>query len=358
MQEQIDALARRILEQKNKVQTEEATKTSFILPFLQILGYDFFNPSEVVPEFTSDVGTKKGEKVDYAIFLNGEPTILIEAKPCGIDLNSVTVSQLYRYFSVHPARIGILTNGVQYRFFSDLDKSNIMDDTPFFELNLLNYNENALKELEKFTKQAFSIENIISSASELKYIGAAKRLLAEEFQNPSDDFLRFFTAKLYPGRATQQVREQFFEVVKKAFNQFVSEKVSTRLKSAEAAEKQANTPPEMPQEAIEQETFETQEENKIVTTPEEITGHAFIKAILREEIDANRITMRDTINYCGILLDDTNRKPICRLYFNNLKNLRIGIFLSPKEETKFSLESVNDLFFYADEFKKAIKSYE
>ena len=94
------------------IKTEEATKNAFVMPFIQALGYNVFDPTEVVPEFTADIGTKKSEKVDYAIIQGGQPIILIEAKSATADLNEEHASQLFRYFSVTEARIGILTNGL------------------------------------------------------------------------------------------------------------------------------------------------------------------------------------------------------------------------------------------------------
>ena len=119
--EKLKNFSNRIEHLKGNIQTEEATKTSIILPFFQLLGYDVFNPLEFVPEYTADVGIKKGEKVDYAIMINNEPLILIEAKPINTELSVKHMSQLIRYFSVTKAKFGILTNGIIYQFYSDHD---------------------------------------------------------------------------------------------------------------------------------------------------------------------------------------------------------------------------------------------
>jgi hypothetical protein len=123
------------------IQTEEATKNAFILPFIGILGYDVFDPSEVVPEFTADVGTKKGEKVDYAIIRDKKVIMLFECKACDANLDESHASQLYRYFSVTESRIGVLTNGILYRFYTDLEEPNKMDSKPFMELNIIEIQE-------------------------------------------------------------------------------------------------------------------------------------------------------------------------------------------------------------------------
>ena len=126
MKDAVQSIAERIKKNQQFIQTEEATKTAFIMPFLQLLGYDVFNPTEVVPEFTADVGIKEGEKVDYAIVLNGQPEILIECKMCGHELNAANENQLLRYFHASKAKFGILTNGVVYKFYTDLAEPNKM----------------------------------------------------------------------------------------------------------------------------------------------------------------------------------------------------------------------------------------
>jgi len=155
--DRIKDLASRIPNQIEHIQTEEATKNAFIMPFISALGYDVFNPTEVIPEFTSDIGTKKGEKVDYAIKKDDDIIILIECKWSGADLHQDQASQLYRYFSTTEARFAILTNGITYEFYSDIDEPNKMDSKPFFTFNILGFQDHQINELKKFTKSAFSL---------------------------------------------------------------------------------------------------------------------------------------------------------------------------------------------------------
>jgi Uncharacterized conserved protein len=158
MKEAVKNLAERIEKTIDRIQTEEATKTAYIMPFIQMLGYDIFNPLEVVPEFTADIGIKKGEKVDYAIFRDDEPAILIECKDCRNLLNIDNESQLFRYFHTTKAKFGILTNGVSYKFFTDLEEPNKMDAKPFMEINILEYDKINYNELVKFAKSNFDSE--------------------------------------------------------------------------------------------------------------------------------------------------------------------------------------------------------
>ena len=164
----IKQLSERIEKLKESTLTEEATKNAFVMPFLQALGYDVFNPLEIVPEFTCDIGTKKGEKVDYAILRNDSPVIIIECKHWKQEL-TLHDNQLLRYFTVSTASFGVLTNGIVYKFYTDLKEDNKMDEKPFLEVNLTDLSDHHIEELKKFHKSYFDIENIISSASELKY---------------------------------------------------------------------------------------------------------------------------------------------------------------------------------------------
>ena len=224
-QKKIQTLSLQIPEIIPDIKTEEATKNSLIMPFISALGYDVFYIKEVVPEYTADVGVKQGEKVDYAIMRNGIPIMLIECKTAEISLNSKHINQLFRYFSVTDARIGILTNGIIYQFYSDLDKKNKMDSVPFFEINLQNIDSAQIKELELFTKSMFDINRIRPTAEDLKYTQEIKAILHQELSatNPSDDFVHFLGKKVYQGRMTAKVRKRFRKIVRQAFHEFVEE---------------------------------------------------------------------------------------------------------------------------------------
>lgn len=234
--EKVRELSLRVRDQLTFIQTEEATKNALIMPFISVLGYNVFNPLEVTPELHADVGVKKGEKVDYAVLQDGKPIMLFECKWHGTDLKKEHASQLYRYFSVTEARFSVLTNGVQYQFYTDLEAPNRMDDKPFFTFDLLSYREHELDELRKFTKAAFDVDAILATASELKYTNAIKRVLEQEFKQPSDALVRHFATLVYSGRITPAVREQFAETTQRAFRQFVNERVNQRLQSALSAE--------------------------------------------------------------------------------------------------------------------------
>lgn len=216
---------------KDTLATEEATKTALIMPFFQLLDYDVFNPTEFIPEFTADIGVKKGEKVDYAIIRNGKPIIIIEAKSVTDKLKKHD-TQLMRYFSVTDAKFAILTNGINYKFFTDLEQPNMMDEKPFLEVNLLDIDDNEILQLKKFAKNTFNIETISSTASNLKYIDNINNRLKEELEEPSDDFVRFMINNFYDGVKNKNVVDRFRPIVKKALSQFATDFMNEKIQIA------------------------------------------------------------------------------------------------------------------------------
>lgn len=357
--EKLTSLASKVRLQGAAIQTEEATKNAFVMPFINtVLGYDVFDPQEVTPEFVCDVGTKKGEKIDYAIMKDGEVQILIECKKIGESLSINHASQLFRYFHVTSARISILTNGQVYRFFTDLDAPNKMDEKPFLELDLLDIDEYSVPELIKLTKSAFDVDSIISAAGELKYVSQLKKLIGAQVSKPEDDFVKFFASRVYEGVITQKVREQFFELTRKALAQFLNDQINERLKSAMSGAIQptltslsvaSSTNPDIQEQ--------NEAEDKILTTLEELEGYHIVRAVVRSVVDAKRIVQRDTQSYFGILLDDNNRKPICRLHFNRSQKY-LGVFDEEKNETRHAISSIDEIYEYADQLKKTVGYYE
>ncbi len=346
----IKQLAERIEKLKENILTEEATKNAFIMPFINALGYDVFNPLEVVPEMVCDIASKKGEKIDYAIMKDGEPILLIECKHWQQDLK-LHDNQLMRYFNVSKAKFGLLTNGIIYKFYTDLIDVNKMDEKPFLEVDITNLKETQVEELKKFHKSYFNIENILNTASELKYTGELKSLLSKEFSAPQPDFVRYFAKQVYDGVINAKMLEQFTHLVKRSISSYVNDLISERLNSAlksEEKEQEAQQPIETP----------TEEESKIVTTDEEIESFMIIKSILRPVVDIQRVAYRDTQSYFGILLDDNNRKPICRLYLNSQSKKYIITFDESRKECKHEIKSLDDIYQYQDEIRAIIKYYD
>jgi hypothetical protein len=360
--DKIRELSARIPKQLEHIQTEEATKSALVMPFIAALGYNVFDPTEVTPELNADVGLKKGEKVDYAILKEAKPVMLFECKHHAADLGKVHANQLYRYFSVTDARFAVLTNGIIYWFYTDLDAANKMDAKPFFEFNMLEIKEQDVEELKKFSKPAFDVNGILNTASELKYLREIKRIMSEQIQEPSEDFVKFFTAQVYTGKMTQAVREKFAVMTRRALKQFINDQINERLKTALNSDQVIIT-----EKSVEPPATTTgsangieQPKNGTATTEEELEGFYIIRAILREIVPVKRIVMRDVQSYCGILLDDNNRKPICRLWFNASQKY-IGFFDTAGDnakEDRVPIAHLDDVYKHADRLKATVARYE
>ncbi len=355
--ENIQGLAARIEKQLGHLKTEEATKNALVMPFINAFGYNVFDPTEVVPEFSADVGVKKGEKVDYAVMKDGKVIMLFECKASNVVLGDDHASQLYRYFSVTEARIGVLINGVLYRFYSDLDEPNKMDSKPFLEFNMLDVQESLVGELKKLNKSSFDLDEIMTTAGELKYTREIKRILTHQLTAPSEHFVRFFVSEVYDGRFTQSVREEFTEFTRRALNQFVNEQINERLKSAlagtEGPERETSTQESPPTDET---PGDTEGEKKIVTTVEELEAYSIVKAILREVVDPKRVAQRDQATYFSVLLDDNNRKPLCRLWFNSGQKY-VGLFDGDKKEERVAIDGLDEIFELADRLKSTVALY-
>jgi predicted type IV restriction endonuclease len=349
--EQIKTLSNRVTKLQTTVVTEEATKTSIIMPFFQILGYDIFNPEEFTPEFVADVGIKKGEKVDYAIMNEGKPVILIEAKSINEKLQKHD-SQLFRYFGTTSAKFAILTNGIIYRFYTDLEEQNKMDTSPFFEFNILDLKDSALIELAKFKKNSFDLENIFTTASELKYLNKLKSYLNDQVETPTEEFVKFMISQIYEGVKTKNTLEKFEPIIKKAFKQFINELVNDKLN---AALKTTNSEVDAQKEAsATSEPIKIKDEPQVATTEEEIEGFAIVKILIKDTIAEERISYRDNLSYFNILLDNSIRKWVCRLGFNSANKY---IQFNDDERTTVNIDKVSDITKYKDKLIEISSKY-
>lgn len=360
--ERINALAEKVRHSKSTIETEEATKNALIMPFIsQVLGYDVFNPKEVVPEFVADVGVKRGEKIDYAIMENDAVRLLIECKKVSEPLNFEHASQLFRYFSVTEARIAILTNGQEYQVYTDIHERNKMDQTPFLVFDLLDIDHRMTREIQKFSKESFDIDSVINSAEELKYVGMIRRILATEFKSPTDEWLRFFISKVHDGRATQKVVEQFREIVARAAEQYISDQVNERLTNALTEDvSESNNPPsgKADPESSTEEASQQSPDQDIVTTDEELEAFNIVRAIAVSEVAPERIAIRDAKTYCAVLLDNNSRKPIIRFYFNAKSVKFVTTFEKGKNnDTRHDVESAMDIYRIADYIRSTIRDY-
>lgn len=349
----IKRLSERIESLKDNLPTEEATKTALVMPFISALGYDVFNPLEVLPEMCCDIGTKKGEKIDYAILRDDEPIILIECKHWQQNL-TLHDNQLLRYFHVSKAKFGILTNGVIYRFYTDLVEPNKMDEKPFLEVNLLEVKDEQIEELKKFHRSYFDIDSIMSTANDLKYVSELRAVIEQEFSSPSPDLVKLLGKQVYDGVFTPKILEQFTTLLKRTIKNYINAQISERLNAAI----QSNETP-VKVEMVEDSVAETSKggNSKVVTTEEEIQAYYIVKAILRGTIPAERITYRDAQSYFSVFLDDNNRKPVCRLYLDSPMNKRITFIDESKQECHNKISSIDEIYDYADKIIESAQRF-
>ncbi len=349
----LEQLHQKVIGLKDQISTEEATKNAFVMPFIQILGYDIFNPTEVIPEHICDIGTKKGEKVDYVIKHNDEPIFIIECKHWKENADAHN-SQLHRYYHVSKTRFGVLTNGIVYNFYTDLEKPNIMDEKPFFTIDIEDLKDSSIKILESFTKKDYNLESILDSAEALKYIKAIRKEFEKEIETPSDELVKLLVSRFFEKPMTSNRMVSFKEYTKKALTTSINESISFRLKSALSINEQIEKQEEGVKTAL---SIDENNDSKIVTTEEELEAFQIVKAILREKVPSARIAHRDTLSYFGVLLDDNNRKPLCRFHFNTT-NKYLETFHNGKEAgEKVLLNNLDEIYNFKEELHKTLENY-
>lgn len=330
LEARLNALADKVRQHREVLETEEAAKFALVNPFIEALGYDLSNPAEVIPEFTCDVGGKKGEKVDYAIRVGGEVAILVECKPAGGKLELRHASQLYRYFGASDAKFAILTNGMIYKFFSDLDAANRMDSEPFLEVDICDLKKSDIRSLARFQKNEFDIEAAAEAAASLQMEGEVMSVLFKEMAEPTDEFVRLVASQVTDRRLTPGIKSAVKRHIPNAFNSIIRQRLDAKWSSAMSEE-------------LDEEPASASE---IETTQEEVEGFNIVRSIGSELVSPERIVMRDSKSYCAVLLDNNNRKPIARLRFNSPTTKYLGTFDEEKNEELNSVESPIDIFRY------------
>lgn len=345
IEESLRAISERVRSHSSTMATEEAVKTAVVLPFLRSLGYDVFDPTEIVPEFTADAVGKKGEKVDYAIKIDGEIRILIECKPISVQLEKKHLDQLFRYFTVTNAKFAILTNGRAFNFYTDLEAPNKLDVRPFFVFDISDFNASTIAELRKFEKGSFDVSAILATAERLKYTSGVKQEISKLIEEPTEDFVRLVSRSVYEGPIRAQAKEMLTGVVRTAFREVIMDAVKSRLSSA-----LADT-----QDVIEKIDDPSTDEPEVVTTEEEREGYMIVKAIVRDTISSKRVVMRDQKSYCGVLIDNNNRRPLARLWFNRSVKY-IGLFDGENEE-RLIVDSLDQIYDHSERLRATARKY-
>lgn len=310
--------------------TEETTKQALILPLLDILGFSAFDPNKVRAEYQADFpGAKSGERVDYALFCNGAPVMFIEAKSYTENLSN-HCPQLSRYFNATPeVAICAITNGREWRFFTDLSNKNIMDSEPFLTVDVTMLNENDMAQLYQFRHDKFQPDALRSLAEESIYLTAFTESITESLKEVDLDFVRYVAGRANIQRQfTQRYLESIRHIVKQAVQNTVSSMVVSGLSAPKVQEETA--PVEKEQEDPTAPIIDP-ENNKIVTTYAERRLFDLVKSILPDDAS---IEAKDTESYFGVLVDGKSNRWILR-YFDNKQRPSV-IFPIELEESDIS----------------------
>ena len=344
---------------KDLLLTEEATKNSLVLPFFQLLGYNVFDPLEFVPEYAASFGVKKDARVDYAIIVDDAPTILIECKPCNEGLDKHT-GQLYPYYAAtSSAKFGILTNGIVYMFFTDLNESNVMDTDPFLVFDILHINENLVPELKRFAKKTLDIGGAYSAAAELKYMGKIKNLLHILRTEPSENLVKFFMSEVYSGKRNQKAIDMFRPILRRGFVQYIEDAISETLKTAmnrQAGGQSLASSDANKDSAAALADGDDIDDDGSPMTMEEFEAFIIVKSILNDMVDVNRLAYRHTKDYMAILLDDNRNKRVCRFWFNKEQKY-ITTPDENKKPVRHDIAVLNDIHKYADFIREVCSRY-
>ena len=236
-----------------------------------------------------------------------------------------------------------MTNGRTFHFHTDLVAQNKLDDRPFLTFDLSDLQSQLTAELKKFAKAEFNVDGILQSAHRLKYTSAIKKEIGNVMENPPEDFVRIVTVGLYQGRFTSQVKEQFTPMVKAAFREIVRESVQSRLSTALA------------ETEVSELAGDDASDEEVVTSEEEREGFMVVRAIVRDILKPARVVIRDQKSYCGILIDNNNRKPLARLWFNRSVKY-LGLFDGEKED-RVKVDSLDEIYDHADRIRATAKLY-
>jgi hypothetical protein len=277
----------------------------------------------------------------------GKPIILVECKYCRESLDPHG-NQLFRYFGTSDAKFAVLTNGIEYRFYTDLDKLNIMDSRPFMVLNMLDLSDHDVERLKKFHKSYFNEGEILSTAQQLQISLAIRQVIDRDFASPSTEFTRYFVREVNESRSTPKLIEQYAPLLKKEIGNYIDDVISDRLNIAKQKEQQTEEKPEQPVAA------DTAPDDGVVTTQEELDAYNIVRSILRKEVDVSRITYKDYKSYFVVNIEGSMWKWICRLYLKANKYISFP-HESGTGEDKFEIKSLDEVFNYSDRLVESLK---
>lgn len=332
--EDVYRLASQVLERKQHCKgNEEATKHSLILPFFQMLGFDIYNPSVLRPEYKAGFASNK-EKIDYAIFQNDVPALFIEAKAYGEKLENYD-AQLAKYFnSTTNLKLAVITDGVRYKFFTDLKEPNIIDIDPFLEFDFESIGTEEIEILKRFQADKFNAQELVNHAENLVYLRALKKKVRAIFREPSDDFVRFMAGDVFPKKITANALERLTPLVKQALSSVLVEMVSMGLSQEISKPEDTSIPTEVT-EVVAPTSDAESKESKVVTTEEELAGFNLIYQLITEGSgEDQKVTYKDTASYFGIHVEKRTQW-FARLHFNG--NQKFVVLRIPSVQGKVLL---------------------
>lgn len=348
----IMTLKEKIEKECETVKTEQATKTAFVMPFLQILGYDVFNPSEVIPEHVADWAEKKGEKVDYAIKVDGITLMLIECKTLDDSLDARRTNQLANYFNhITEVNIGVLTNGVLYKFYTDLKETNIMDVDPFLTFDFRDTNEELISKLMMFTKERIVGTEGRAEIERLRNYSSAIQVIRKEFTNPSAEFAKFVIHQIPGIRAFEETVKEYqlhlkkiIEYQNRAYFKEQLDKLSGQNElTTETDDK--DVPISDVSDAIPNIGSDIEFNNPFGVL-EEIQGLSVVKSILYNTIPSSKLSLKDWKGHCNVIYDGKSKSIVVRLYFNKADKDLLYIEIPNRDDLGKiripNVESMND----------------
>jgi hypothetical protein len=305
------------LQKSENCSNEAQTKKFIIDPFFMLLNYAH---EDLIPEFEADFGDRVSNKVDYAIKLNRKDIIIIECKKLTSKLTDKEAGQLSGYFqNAKNSRIAILTNGKEYRFYSDVALANTMDSKPFFVFDIENYTDNDIEGLLDFDARIINVNEIISKAQESVLIEDFENTFFKEITNPSSEILKLLHKRMI--FKTKYNEERLKGLMNSSLFKSLTEKI------------------------IIHETKTNSKTAGIITTSDEIQAYHTIRTLLiqNKKIPKDRITYRDQKGTFNIMLDDNQRKTICQLKFTDTsKKISIGM-------NDYPLDSIDDILKFKNE---------
>lgn len=336
-------LGHRIQQFRSEVNNAEAAKNAFVMPFIKELGYDVFNPSEVMPGFPAGTGLRRSSGiVGCTILKDRTPLILIECTPHTTPLHTCGTPQLLRHFSASASFL-IHTNGIEYQFYSRLSVSGDKNEKSFLAFDITTITDHQIEELKKFHKACFELDRFMDTNSDQLYTNALRKLIHRELQDPSPELVRYFARQVFAGSVTQKVIRHFMVLTRKSFQQYIND---LNTGQHQPATREVTIPVQ-----VQTTGHSCKLNHKEISIPEALEAFTIVRSILRQMIPVGRIVYRTTQSYLAILLDNKERKTICRLYFNNGTKY-LGLFYEQKKETKIELIALDDLFLYGNALKK------